>query len=99
MNGSLPGTRYLLITWAILMVLTLVTMLSARLGGEARFEALPLWSAALLLATTGFKVHRVLMVYLNLRASTPAWKGLFTGMTLATLTIIGAGYLMARFTG
>ena len=59
-------TRRLLITWAVLMGLTLITMASAQLGGEARLQALPLWSAGLLLATTFFKAHRVLMVYLGL---------------------------------
>lgn len=99
MRASLPGTRHLLITWAILMTLTLVSMLSARLGGEARLQPLPLWSALLLLLATGFKVHQVLMVYLNLRISTPAWKGTFVSLTIVTLTLIGGGYLLARFAG
>lgn len=99
MNTELPGTRRLLITWAILMALTLISMLSARLGAEARFQALPLWSALLLAVSTGFKAHRVLMVYLNLRVSTPAWKGVFTALILVTLAVIALGYLMARFTG
>ncbi|WP_373182101.1 cytochrome C oxidase subunit IV family protein [Halomonas campaniensis] len=94
--GGDAATRRLLITWAVLMGLTLITMASARLGGEARLEALPLWSAALLLATTFFKAHRVLMVYLGLRASTPAWRGAFTGLTLFTLLLVGAGYLVAQ---
>jgi hypothetical protein len=99
MRASLPGTRHLLITWTILMTLTLVSMLSARLGGEARLHPLPLWSALLLLMSTGFKVHQVLMVYLNLRISTAGWKGSFIGLTIVTLTLIGGGYLMARFAG
>jgi len=94
--GGDPATRRLLITWAVLMGLTLITMASARLGGEARLEALPLWSAGLLLATTFFKAHRVLMVYLGLHASTPAWRGAFTGLTLFTLLLVGAGYLVAQ---
>jgi hypothetical protein len=99
MRNSLPGTHRLLITWAVLMGLTGVSMLSAQLGGEARFQALPLWSAGLLLLSTGFKAHQVLMVYLNLRTSTAAWKGVFIGLAIATLAVIGSGYLMARFTG
>jgi hypothetical protein len=99
MRASLPGTRHLLITWAVLMALTLVSMLSARLGGEARLQPLPLWSALLLLLSTGFKAHQVLMVYLNLRISTSGWKGTFIGLTIVTLTLIGGGYLMARFAG
>ncbi|MCC5882762.1 MAG: cytochrome C oxidase subunit IV family protein [Halomonas sp.] len=91
------ATRRLLITWAVMMGLTLITMLSARLGGDARLAALPLWSAGLLLATTLFKAHRVLMVYLGLADASPAWRGAFVGMTLATLVLVASGYMMARF--
>ena len=98
MAMSLPGARRLLITWAILMGLTLVSMFSAQLAGEARWQALPLWSAALLLLSTGFKAHQVLMVYLNLRASTAGWQGLVIGLTVLTLGLIGFGYLVARLT-
>lgn len=97
MEMSLPGTRRLLITWAILMVLTLISMFSAQLVGESRWQALPLWSALLLLLSTGFKAQQVLMVYLNLRASTPGWKGLVIGLMLLTLSLIGSAYLFARW--
>ena len=48
------ANRRLLIAWAVLMGLTLVTMLSAQLGGDTRLAALPLWSAGLLLAGCQF---------------------------------------------
>lgn len=94
---DLPGTRRLLITWAILMGLTVVSMVSARLEQSTDWQALPLWSVALVLLATGFKAHRVLMVYLNLRAAPPAWKGIFIGLILVTLALITAGYLAGRF--
>ncbi|WP_346795931.1 cytochrome C oxidase subunit IV family protein [Halomonas sp. Bachu 37] len=94
---TLPGTRRLLVTWGILMALTLASMVSARLD-QGDWQALPLWSAGLILAATFFKAHRVLMVYLNLRAATPAWKGIFIGLMLVTLALIAAGYLAGRFT-
>ena len=90
------ATRRLLITWAVLMGLTLITMLSAQLGGDARLTALPLWSAVLLLITTFFKVHRVLMVYLGLGEASSGWRGAFSGLILVTLLLVGAGYLYAR---
>lgn len=93
---ALPGTRRLLITWALLMALTVVSMVSAQLDQTTDWQALPLWSAALVLMATGFKAHRVLMVYLNLRAATPAWKGVFIALILVTLTLIAAGYLVGR---
>ncbi len=94
---ALPGTRRLLITWGVLMALTLVSMVSARLDQTTDWQALPLWSAAMIMMATGFKAHCVLMVYLNLRAATPAWKGGFIALTLLTLTLIAAGYLAGRF--
>ncbi|MDY7116380.1 hypothetical protein RAN53_08470 [Halomonas sp. SSL-5] len=94
---SLPGTRRLLTTWAILMGLTLVSMVSALFDAND-WQALPLWSAALVILATGFKAQRLLMVYLNLRMATPAWKGAFVGLVALTLTLIGAGYLVARLT-
>lgn len=93
---ALPGTRRLLVTWANLMALTLLSMLSARLDQADQWQALPLWSAGLVIAATGFKAQRLLMVYLNLRAATPAWKGTFVGLVLLTLALIAAGVLAAR---
>lgn len=93
------ATRRLLITWAVLMGLTLIAMLSAQLGGEARLTALPLWSAGLLLATTFFKAHRILMVYLGLADASSGWRGAFVGLTLVTLLLVAAGYLFARLNG
>ncbi|TFH87709.1 hypothetical protein EQG41_06430 [Billgrantia azerbaijanica] len=95
---QLPGTRRLLATWLTLMALTLVAMLSARLDQDS-WEPLPLVSALLVLMVTGFKAQRLLMVYLNLRAATPAWKGTFVGLVILTLTLIGGGYLAPRLVG
>ncbi len=92
---TLPGTRRLLTTWALLMALTVLSMVSARLDQD-NWQALPLWSAGLVIAATGFKAQRLLMVYLNLRAATPAWKGAFVGLVVLTLTLIAGGYLAAR---
>ncbi|QEA39265.1 hypothetical protein FGL86_09385 [Pistricoccus aurantiacus] len=96
MHKTLPGARRLIITWGILMGLTLISMLSAQLF-ETGWQALPLWGALLILISTGFKAHQVLMVYLNLRTSTPGWKGAFVGLALLTLALILSGYLAARY--
>ncbi|WP_017431241.1 cytochrome C oxidase subunit IV family protein [Vreelandella jeotgali] len=91
----MPGTRRLLTTWATLMALTIVSMVSARLDQDG-WQALPLWSAALVVLVTGFKARQILLVYLNLRQSTGAWRGAFIGMITLTLLLISAGYLYAR---
>ncbi len=95
---ALPGTHRLLTTWATLMALTVLSMVSARLD-QGNWQALPLWSAGLVVAATGFKAQRLLMVYLNLRAATPAWKGAFVGLVVLTLALIAGGYLVARLAG
>ncbi|WP_048305670.1 cytochrome C oxidase subunit IV family protein [Halomonas sp. PR-M31] len=91
-----PTTRRLVLTWLILIALTLVSMISARLDAGDHWLALPLWSALLVLISTGFKAHQVLMIYLNLRVSSPAWKGAFIGLALVILGLILSGYLAAR---
>ncbi len=91
-----PTTRRLVLTWLILIALTLVSMISARLDAGDQWLALPLWSALLVLISTGFKAHQVLMIYLNLRVSSPAWKGAFIGLALVILGLILSGYLAAR---
>lgn len=91
-----PTTRRLVMTWIALMGLTLVSMVSARLDMQAQWLALPLWAALLVLVSTGFKAHQVLMIYLNLRVSTPAWKGAFVGLAIVILGLILSGYLVAR---
>ncbi|MCH4563052.1 hypothetical protein MKP05_07905 [Halomonas sp. EGI 63088] len=51
---------------------------------------------SLVLLATGFKAYRLLMVYLNLRAATPAWQGAFVGLVVLMLALIAGGYLVAR---
>lgn len=89
-------TRTLLLTWGSLMLLTLVSMFSAQLGADARAQALPLWSAALLLMVTGFKAWKVLSVYLGLSVAPSSWRGLFGGALCLMLALIAGGYLFAR---
>jgi hypothetical protein len=97
MTTTHPSTRRLLLTWATLIGLTLLSMASARLDADTQWQALPLWGALLVLISTGFKAQQILMVYLNLRVSTPAWKGAFLGLALLTLGVILSGYLAARY--
>lgn len=97
MTEELPGKRRLLSTWLILMTLTLLSMLGAQLTNPGAWLPLPLWGAVLVLASTGFKVHQVLMVYLNLRVSSGGWKGGFLCLLIVTLLLIFSGYIAARY--
>jgi vancomycin permeability regulator SanA len=95
---NLPGQKKLLRTWLLLMGLTVVSMVAARLDSADNWQTLPLWGVALVLFTTGFKVQQVLMVYLNLRVSSAAWRYGFIGLLVATLVLVFSGYLAAHYT-
>lgn len=95
MDEKLPGTKRLLHTWLILMALTIISMWSAQLGGDSRGVSLPLWGVAIVLASAGFKVQQILMVYLNLRVSSGGWKGGFVCLLVATLLLVFLGYVAA----
>lgn len=74
------------------MILTLFSMWSAQLGEESRRASLSMASVALVLACAGFKVHQILMVYLNLRISSAGWRGGFMCLLVVTILLIGMGY-------
>ncbi|MCC5859859.1 MAG: cytochrome C oxidase subunit IV family protein [Ectothiorhodospiraceae bacterium] len=95
MAHDLPGERKLLLTWGVLMGLTLVSLVGGQVVGEGRAEPLAWWSVALVLGATYYKARQILMVYLNLRASTPGWKGLLRAFLVLTLGLILGGYLLA----
>tara|TARA_R110002110_G_scaffold205066_1_gene416782 strand:+ start:190742 stop:191035 length:294 start_codon:yes stop_codon:yes gene_type:complete len=96
MEKKLPGPQRLLTTWIILMALTLLSMWSAQLGNESPALSLPLWGVALVLFSAGFKVQQILMVYLNLRVSSPGWRGGFMCLLSATILLVWLGYWAAR---
>lgn len=95
MNETLPGNKRLLITWSLLMGLTLLSMGSAQLGSQSGWLPLPLWSIAIVLLSAGFKFHQILMVYLNLRVSSAGWKSGFICLLVATEILIFLAYFVA----
>ncbi len=82
----LPGKGRLLLTWIILMGLTLLSMASALVDSMAGWEPLSATSIVLVFAATAFKAHQITAVYLNLRVSTRGW--MFGIMTLVVLTLL-----------
>lgn len=91
---SLPTRRHLLLTWAVLMGLTVASLVAGRAGGDGGSLG---WTAvAAVLAVTFFKARQILMVYLNLRASTAMWRTTLAALVLVTCLVIMAGYLLAQ---
>lgn len=96
MEKKLPSHQRLLTTWLILMALTLFSMWSAQLADESRTPSLPLWGVALILLSAGVKVRQILLVYLNLRVSSPGWRGGFLCLLAATILLVWLAYWAAK---
>lgn len=85
--------RGLVVTWLVLMALTLVSMVGGLLDGDPHsVQALPLLSVAVILAATVLKARGILRVYLGLQASGPGWRGFFAFLVLAICGLILAGH-------
>ncbi len=77
----LPSFRALLLTWLLLMGLTVLLLLAGDPDGSGR---LPLISVALLLLVALLKARQILWVFLGLARSSGLWKATF----LASLAVI-----------
>ena len=89
---GLPTARELLTGWALLMALTVGTMIAGRVTDTG---ALGLsWLIALLIITWA-KARTILMVYLNLRAASIGWRAGFAAMLIVPLALIAAIYALA----
>lgn len=89
---SPPPARRLFLAWLLLTGLT-VTSLLAGLDGFSPTSTTSLTPAALasvLLATT-LKAREILRVYLNLRASTPGWRGTMTAFVAVIVAAVAGG--------
>jgi hypothetical protein len=88
-----PPLRRLFLSWGLLIALT-GTSLAAALVGEDSRNGVPLaWFPLLILvASTFLKAKEILSVFLNLRASTGTWRGLF----LVFVGVILAGVLVSH---
>ncbi len=84
---KLPTTRQLLLAWALLMALTVGTMLAGKVTSAATLGLV--WTVTLL-AITWAKARTILLVYLNLRAAPGHWRSGF-GATLAVLLVLLLG--------
>ena len=87
-----PQTRRLLVTWLTLITLTLLAMWSAQLDNASRQTPLPVWGFTLVLLSAGYKVQQILLVYLNLRVSSTAWRGSFLTLVWVVLVIVWMAY-------
>jgi hypothetical protein len=73
-----PSLRRLFLSCGMLITLTGASLGAALLGGDGRpLESLAWLPLGILAATTVLKAREILSVFLNLRTSTPGWRGLF----------------------
>lgn len=87
-----PPPRRLFIAWLLLAGLT-VTSLLAGLDGLSPTSTASLTPAAVasVLLATALKAREILRVYLNLRASTPGWRGTLTAFVVVIIAAVAGG--------
>lgn len=91
MSMNLPGRQRLIRTWLILMALTCASMVGALVPMGDNGDRLAWTGILTIVAAAYYKAHRIVMVYLNLRASSGGWKGgLIAYLMLTTLVILGS---------
>ena len=91
--ARLPTTRLIVLTWFMLMALTIGTMVAGKVTSAASLGFA--WTVVLL-AITWAKARGILLVYLNLRAAPAHWRGGFgtalTFMMLLLLAVYAFGF-------
>jgi len=77
--------KRLIIVWAVLVVLTVMAMISGQAGSDVKHLSVP--ALAFLFGFSVLKAEGILRHFLDLRASSAAWRGSFSAF-LAGLAII-----------
>ena len=90
-SHNLPSRRALLLAWALLMALTVGTMIAGKVTSAASLGLF--WTAALL-AISWAKARTILLVYLNLRAAPRHWRSGFGGALVFLLLVIFGLYAL-----
>ncbi len=81
----LPSRKHLVLCWAILMSMTI---LSLWMGDPRLSGRLSLLAIAILLATAGIKAFQILWVFLNLQKSNSTWKWTFTAFLMTIIFVV-----------
>ena len=92
--ARLPTTRDILLAWAVLMALTIGSMIAGKVTSAASLGIA--WTAALLVITWA-KAQRILLVYLNLRAAPAHWRTGFSPALAFMLILLLAIYAFGFF--
>jgi hypothetical protein len=91
MHTAQPSRKTLLAAWALMMALSLGTILAGRVTLDAPLGALFMLA---LLALTLVKAMAILRVYLNLRAAPAGWTAGFLAYLVLLLTVVLLLYLI-----
>ena len=85
--ARLPTVSLLIKAWALLMALTIGTMIAGRVTSAASLGLI--WTSILMVITWA-KARTILMVYLNLRAAPAHWRtGFSASLVFLLLLILG----------
>lgn len=92
-DKSHPSRRHLILTWIILILLTLASMISGQAtDDQSDLQPLGYLPVAILLTVTFFKARQILRIFLNLRITTSGWRTLFGLLIGGLLAFIFASY-------
>ncbi len=92
--ARLPTVRQILVAWAVLVALTIGSMIAGKVTSAASLGIV--WTAALL-AITWAKARGILLVYLNLRAAPAHWRTGFSTALAFMLILLLAIYAFGFF--
>ena len=90
-SHNLPSRRTLFMAWALLMVLTIGTMIAGKVTSATSLGLI--WTGVLL-AISWAKARTILQVYLNLRAAPRHWRSSFNGVLIFLLLVIFGLYAL-----
>ncbi len=90
-SHNLPSRRILFMAWALLMVLTIGTMIAGKVTSAASLGLI--WTGILLVISWA-KARTILQVYLNLRAAPRHWRSGFNGVLVFLLLVIFGLYAL-----
>ncbi len=93
-----PKKTRLVITWAILMALTALSLTAAEAGQTGATAMLGFGAVALILGVAFFKMMQILWVYLNLRRSSTGWQSGLAAFLLLLCSLIGTAYALSLHT-
>lgn len=86
MKKFLTTAKGMLSVWAVLVGLTVLSMVNAQAGTDV--QSLSPYALAILFALSALKAEGILRFFLGLQHSTSGWRSFFTGMIVVLCVLL-----------